>query len=276
MKELETKEKKEGIGGWLFVLCFLLIFVAPIRNIFIIYSEFSETSYYFNEIKGLENFVYIESISIIILMILSIWSGISLVLIKPYAVILTKIYLFLFLINGFLQNLLPQIVGLEEIFIKGMEHQMKVNTLSAFFVFAIWFSYLSLSERVKNTYQNTKLKENLNLEKQKYKGILDKIISLKNKFKYFFNNQILKRVQKIDIRNLNPDEIIITSIIIGTFIAMIMGYSFGTTYYFQENGRRGNEGYYFYEEFHFNYLLGIASFLIFAGISYIYLNRKSK
>ena len=95
MEGIEVK-KYDSVGGWLSLLCFMLILGSPIRNIFTIYTEFAGTSTYFKDIKGLENFVYIESITIIILMILSIWSGISLLLIKPYAVKLTKIYLILF------------------------------------------------------------------------------------------------------------------------------------------------------------------------------------
>lgn len=275
MEGIEVK-KYDSVGGWLSLLCFMLILGSPIRNIFTIYTEFAGTSTYFKDIKGLENFVYIESITIIILMILSIWSGISLLLIKPYAVKLTKIYLILFLINGLVQNLFPEIAGLDAEFIKGMEYQMKVNTTSAVLVFGIWFTYLSVSERVENTYPNSKSIENSNVENKKYNNFANKLNSLISKIKNFYNNQILVRIKKIEINNLNSDEIIIASIIVATLIALILGYNFGETYYFYYNGNRGSEENHSYTEFHFNYLLGIASFIIFGGISYIYLNRKNK
>jgi ribosomal protein L20A (L18A) len=272
MEGIEVK-KYNSVGGWLSLLCFMLILGSPIRNIFTIYTEFTGTSTYFIDIKGLENFVYIESITIIILMILSVWSGISLLLIKPYAVKLTKIYLILFLINGLVQNLFPEIAGLDAEFIKGMEYQMKVNTTSAVLVFGIWFTYLSVSERVENTYTNSKSIENSNIENQKYNDFASKLNSTFSKIKNFYNNQILVR---IEINNLNSDEIIIASIIVATLIALILGYNFGETYYFYYNGNRGSEEHHSYTEFHFNYLLGIASFIIFGGISYIYLNRKKQ
>jgi ribosomal protein L20A (L18A) len=275
MEGIEVK-KYNSVGGWLSLLCFMLILGSPIRNIFTIYTEFAGTSSYFKDIKGLENFVYIESITIIILMILSIWSGISLLLIKPYAVKLTKIYLILFLINGLVQNLFPEIAGLDAEFIKGMEYQMKVNTTSAVLVFGIWFTYLSVSERVENTYPNSKSIENSNIENQKYNDFASKLNSTFSKIKNFYNNQILVRIKKIEINNLNSDEIIIASIIVATLIALILGYNFGETYYFYYNGNRGSEEHHSYTEFHFNYLLGIASFIIFGGISNIYLNRKNK
>ncbi|MCB6089501.1 DUF2569 family protein [Flavobacterium psychrophilum] len=271
MEGIEVK-KYDSVGGWLSLLCFMLILGSPIRNIFTIYTEFAGTSTYFKDIKGLENFVYIESITIIILMILSIWSGISILLIKPYAVKLTKIYLILFLINGLVQNLFPEIAGLDAEFIKGMEYQMKVNTTSAVLVFGIWFTYLSVSERVENTYPNS----NSNVENQKYNSFISRLDSPIGKIKNFYNNKISTRIKKIEINNLSSDEIIIISIIVATFIALILGNGFGETEYFYDNGNRGNVTNNDYEVFHFNYLSSIASFIIFGGITYLYLNRKNK
>lgn len=274
MEEIEIKNKYERIGGWLYLLCFLLIFGSPIPNIFAIYTEFAETSSYFKEIKGLENFVYIESISIVILMILSIWSGISLVLIKPYAVKITKIYLVLFLINGLIQNLFPELAGLDAEFAKGMEYQMKINTISAILIFGIWFMYLSVSERVENTYQ--KVKDNSDIENKNSTDFTNNLSVSIDKVKKIYNNQLIAKVKKIDIKNLSLDEIIISSVILGTLITLILGYIFGETYYFYYDGTRASKRRYTYKEFHFNYLIGIASFIIFGGISYIYLNSKSK
>jgi hypothetical protein len=135
---------------------------------------------------------------------------------------------------------------------------------------------LSVSERVAKTYPNSKLKVEPNIANQKYNALSSKVKSSMGNFKFYFNSQILVRFQKIDITKLNSDEIIITSIIIGTVLALIFGYTFGETYYFLPNGNRGDESRNIYEEFHFNYLLGITSFIIIGGITYIYLNRKNK
>ena len=276
MDVIANKTKYNQIGGWLYLLCFLLIFGSPIRNIFVIYKEFAEAGSYFKEVKGLESFVYLESIAIGIVMVLSIWSGISLVLIKPNAVKITKFYLILFLIHGLIQNVFPTIAGLDEDFTKGMEYQMKVNTVSAILVFLIWFIYLSVSDRVKETYSNLTLIANSNVDTQNRVDFSSRLNLLPNKIKDFSKKHIIERINKVDIENLSSDEIIISSIILGTLVALILGYYFGETYYFHNNGNRTDEGDYSYEEFHFNYLLGMASLLICGGITYIYLNRKSK
>ena len=275
MESIEIK-KYDSVGGWLGLLCFILILGSPIRNIFTIYTEFTGTSGYFEEIKGLENFVYLESITIIVLMIFSIWSGISLLLIKPYAVKVTKIYLILFLINGLIQNLFPKIAGLDAEFIKGIEYQMKVNTASAILVFCLWFTYLSMSKRVENTYPNSRLVDNYNDENQNYNYFESKLNYIISKIKKIYNNQILVRIKKVEINFLISDVIIITSIIVATLISLILGYIFGETYYFLNDGNRGTKDYHLYTEFHFNYVLGIANFIIVSGVLYIYLNRKNK
>lgn len=268
MKNLEIRKDYTKIGGWLYLLCFLMIFVSPIRSILLVYTEFTQTSPYFKSFKGLETYVHLECLSAVVMMIISIWAGISLVLIKPYAVKFTKLYLFLVLINGvFFQNILPYFSGLEEDFINGMEYQMKVNTTSSILIFGIWFTYLSVSERVKQTYQNT---DNSNMEQGKNKIDLNKIRLLVDKVKILYSTRINPR-----INNLSSDEIIITSIISATLIALVFGYIFGETNYFDYYGNRINGDEYMYKEFHFNYLLGTTSFIIFGGIIYLYLNRKN-
>lgn len=120
-----------------------------------------------------------------------------------------------------------------------------------------------------------------------------KLSSVIIKIKSFYTDQVLIRLKKIDFSNLNSDEIIIVSIILATLIALFSGYEFGETMYFNKSGNRVMQYYYItnyddgsinkennenvvYNEFHFNYVLSIASFIISGGISYLYLNRKSQ
>jgi hypothetical protein len=126
---------------------------------------------------------------------------------------------------------------------------------------------LSVSERVKQTYQNS---ENSNLKQGKNKIDLNKIRLLVDKAKNLYATKINPK-----INNLSSDEIIITSIILATLIALFFGCIFGETNHFDYYGNRVNGDEYMYKEFHFNYLLGTTSFIIFGGIIYLYLNRKN-
>ena len=87
--------------------------------------------------------------------------------------------------------------------------------------------------------------------------------------------------KKIAFRNgkifekLSSDEVIIISIIIGSIFCLFAGNIFGETQYFFENGERTTPEYSAYTKIDFNYIIAVISFIITAGISYIFLNRKS-
>jgi len=69
---------------------------------------------------------------------------------------------------------------------------------------------------------------------------------------------------------LNSNEIIILSVVIGVFIALIMGYAF-TQKYDCEQGIKVYKANGDYSEF--NYLLSFGVFIIVSGISYLFLKR---
>ena len=272
--ELESKKKYEEIGGWLYLLCFLLIIISPIRNSIGIYIDYKFSSSYFTEIIGLEKYFYLNTISVIIIILFGIRAGISLLLIKPNAVKQTKLYLTLFLIYGLIQNSFPEMAGLEKDFENSLETQMMATTISSILVFGIWFMYLNLSKRVKETYPNSIEKNNPKIENQKSNIFSNKLSIFENIIKNVHTTKIIPKIK--NTTNLSFDLIIISSIIVGTLIALILGYYFGETYYFHGNGRRALETYHTYKEFHFNYLIGTLSFIIFGGIAYIFLNLKNK
>jgi len=75
--------------------------------------------------------------------------------------------------------------------------------------------------------------------------------------------------------NLNHNEIIILSVVIGVFMALIMGYVFSSDYYIDNGGHKvyGQSEYYTVSS-EFNYILSFGSFIIVSGISYLYLNKR--
>lgn len=93
--------------------------------------------------------------------------------------------------------------------------------------------------------------------------------------------QVLKNVKnyskKIELIKLNREEIIIISSIVGLLFGLIFGYYFGTTVYTDYKGRKFSENHdhIVYSDFSFNYVLGFACFIVFGGITYIYLNRQN-
>lgn len=81
------------------------------------------------------------------------------------------------------------------------------------------------------------------------------------------------------LSNLKSDIIIIISFITATIISVSLGFICGETkYYLYQNGDRVDKSYppYTYDEFYFNYLISLSSFIVIGGLTYIYLKTKCK
>ena len=73
--------------------------------------------------------------------------------------------------------------------------------------------------------------------------------------------------------NLNNNEIIILSVVIGVFIALIIGYVFPQGYDIDRGIKVYGRSEYYSE---FNYLLALGSLIIVSGISYLCFLKKRK
>jgi hypothetical protein len=110
------------------------------------------------------------------------------------------------------------------------------------------------------------------LENSKNETKINKTHSVKN---------ILTKLKTINfskiktLKKLTSDEVIIISIIIGSVFCLFTGNLFGETQYYLESGERTKSKYSNYTKIDFNYIIAIISFIVTAGISYIFLNRKS-
>ncbi|MCW0486809.1 DUF805 domain-containing protein [Riemerella anatipestifer] len=97
----------------------------------------------------------------------------------------------------------------------------------------------------------------------------------RNSSKFIQKIKQLKFINKINSLDLSLDEIIILSVVIGVFVATLLGCIFGETIYYYNDGNRTDDSGYDYSEFHINYILLVASFIISTGLSYILLNRRT-
>ena len=81
---------------------------------------------------------------------------------------------------------------------------------------------------------------------------------------------------------MNSKDIIIFSIILGVLVGLCFGYLFGDTKYLIKKGVVVSQEYYIEKGlskhlnkyFNFNYIIGVASFIITTGVSYLYLSKK--
>ncbi|MBN1384163.1 MAG: trypsin-like peptidase domain-containing protein [Elusimicrobia bacterium] len=134
-KKIEENLKYKDVGGWLLFFCISLTIINPLYNLVEI----------INMLKSFTVFVFIGSIFDIGLSIYGIYAGMSLWKIRPHAVKTAKRFLLVSLIYVVSITVLLIILGIIN------EEFIKIATRSVVY-FIIWYSYLSKSKRVKETY----------------------------------------------------------------------------------------------------------------------------
>lgn len=134
----KSEIKYEGVGGWLSLFIISLIILNPLMMVFGLVSSYEYVSILF----------LITSVWTLGLMCFSIYAGILLWKIRPNAVKIAKICLFLYLVGPAITILLFYLSSSSQ---ELMGEFGKELSRPAIYVL-IWFSYLNISKRVKATY----------------------------------------------------------------------------------------------------------------------------
>lgn len=264
------------IGGWNSLLVFTFLVVFPITEIINSYIQFTTTIELVNSVKGLKEYVTICIISSLILLVISIWCGLSLIRLKTYAVKLIKVFLILVLINGVLQEPYTIISNLDLNYKLLITEQISTNLKFSVFFFTVWFAYLIFSDRVeKKNYNKDEDESTVKKEALPNTNIAFNLKMYNSKFCNKLKSRLIIFNQSLS--NLKSDIIIIISLITATVISVSLGFICGETkYYLYENGNRIDLSLppYTYDEFFFNYLISLSSFIVIGGLTYIYLKNK--
>ena len=143
----------EGVGGWLLVLCIVMVVVSPLLGAHNMFSHFQQASSSFEFVAGLQPYLFVLLAIRIFLIMFSMYDGICLWTERPKAVKIAKAFLwtvFVSLIVG---------VVLAFVMVKWPPDKMSyvywdigievAETMT--FVLACYL-YLLKSTRVKNTY----------------------------------------------------------------------------------------------------------------------------
>jgi hypothetical protein len=146
--------KYKSIEGWLSLLCFVLIIGSPLSTLYNLVTSYIDISQYIDQFPGLLIILCIDSMLSITLMILSIRAGMALWNIKPAAVRIAKKYLLLFLGYSVIALFLPFMAGLPSESNDAMVPEIVKGAFQSILYFGIWYSYLSISKRVLNTYND--------------------------------------------------------------------------------------------------------------------------
>lgn len=162
--KLESSEKYRKVGGWLYLLCFALIIGSPARTIYNFVTTYNETSFAFDLIPALAVLFYVDLILSTVLMVLSVRAGIVLWFIRPNALRIAKNYFLYFLGYSVIAVFLPFTLGFSAEENRAMIPEAVKSSIQAFVFFGIWFTYLNVSERVKDTYQPVAIPDNPELK----------------------------------------------------------------------------------------------------------------
>lgn len=142
----------KSVGGWLLLLCLGLTIFSPLWTFYNLVTTYEQTHQLFNQYPGFQSVFYFDSFLSVGLMIFSIRAGICLWRIKPGAVKIAKNYLLIFLGYTIIAIFLPFMAGLPSSANDIMIPEVIKGAVKSIFYFGVWYSYLSVSKRVKATY----------------------------------------------------------------------------------------------------------------------------
>jgi hypothetical protein len=148
----QTTSLYRGVGGWLAFFILTLGVFNPLYSAYNLYTGLNETRPAFDQYPGLRTIIYADTAVSAALMGFSIYAAIALLRIQPNAVRIAKTYLVVFLIYALVSPFAVFLAGLPDAANEAMMGAIIPELVRPVIYFAIWFSYLTKSERVKATY----------------------------------------------------------------------------------------------------------------------------
>ena len=150
--ENEVLSKYQGVKGWLFFFCLILTVLGPLVTIASLIKGFGISEEALKEFPGLLVMLIIDAVLSLGIAGFGMYAGIKLWRIRPGAVLAAKQFLYCTLAYHAIGMGLPWISGLPAEDIKAMVVESVRDVMRGLIHFAIWFSYLNKSKRVRATY----------------------------------------------------------------------------------------------------------------------------
>ena len=149
---LPTEPEYKGARGWLLLFCLSLTVFSPLMTMGSLGVGYSESSKYFDQFPGLRVITVIDIFLSLGIVAFSIYAGAGLWGIRPGAVQMAKRYLLCFLGYHAVAAILPFMAGLPSAAADAMIMPIAQDKLRSVIYFAVWYSYLNNSKRVKATF----------------------------------------------------------------------------------------------------------------------------
>jgi len=146
--------KLNGVKGWLLLLCVAMTILMPLFTLGNLGLAWIASKLYLDTFSSLHTLILVDSVLSIGLMVFSIYAGYALWSIKQNAVRTAKAYLLTTLAYSILMPMV--IIGTSDPIMDNSiitEIGLK-QAFSGIIAFAIWFTYLNRSKRVRTTYDD--------------------------------------------------------------------------------------------------------------------------
>jgi hypothetical protein len=150
--QLLIEPQYKGVGGWLLLFCVVLTVINPLYSIGNLVLSYNKASHLFNRFPGLLGLVIIDTALILGLTSFSIYAGVRLWRVKSGAVQTTKRLLWCVLAYNGTAAVMPFLTGHPAKNNSAMILLVIKHTFRGFMFFAVWYSYLKYSKRVKATF----------------------------------------------------------------------------------------------------------------------------
>lgn len=149
----KQNEALNGVKGWLLFLCISLTILSPLYTLGQLGVEWRDTEPLFGAFPSLKDAVVFESLCMVGLMAFSIYAGSVLWSVKPGAVKVAKNYFLVLLLYSLVfPFVLSAIADLPSVADNEIAKEGVKNAIRGILAFAIWFTYLNKSRRVRATY----------------------------------------------------------------------------------------------------------------------------
>lgn len=150
--ETDVPPKYQGVKGWLLFFCINLTILGPLLTMGSLIAGFAMSWKAFGEFPGLLVMLIVDTVLSLGIAGFGLYAGLQLWRVRSGAVLKAKKYLYCALGYHILGIGLPWIAGLPSEDTKAMIVEGIRDTMRGLIHFAIWFSYLNQSKRVKATY----------------------------------------------------------------------------------------------------------------------------
>jgi hypothetical protein len=148
----------KSVRGWLMFFCLTLVLFAPAATLLVAVQALGQLPLLVRASAQFPGLLVITIVDLILstaIMGFSIYAGLALMRVRPNAVRIAKTFLLVRLGYSLLELALPLVAGLpasaRSIMLQAIAGQVVVGVLYV----AIWYSYLTVSKRVKRTYAPT-------------------------------------------------------------------------------------------------------------------------